>query len=154
MFTSVLHFRLSAWVAEHKLIPDEQAGFRSGYSCNDQFFCLNTCIQQALSSGGGKLYVVFIDFKSAFPSVHHVILWRTLLSYGVSQEFVDLLKAFYTDSRASVRTQCGLTSEFPVRCGVRQGCILSPLLFSLIINRLVGYLDNLLQVASVLVENY
>ena len=42
----------------------------------------------------------------------------------------------YAKCKAKVLTSKGLSESFPIGCGVRQGCNLSPLLFSLYINSL------------------
>ena len=52
------------------------------------------------------------------------------------------MKALYQDSSCRVRVQNRLSKEFGVGMGLRQGCILSPLLFSLYINGVVTRLHD------------
>ena len=52
------------------------------------------------------------------------------------------MKALYQDSSCRVRVQDRLSVEFGVGMGLRQGCILSPLLFSLYINGVVTRLHD------------
>ena len=43
----------------------------------------------------------------------------------------DLLRNLYAGQEATVRTGHGTTDGFPIRKGIRKGCILSPCLFNL-----------------------
>ena len=61
----------------------------------------------------------------------HAKLWNSLLELGFPSHIVYLLKNFYDDQRATVRTEHGCTEEFGIGKGVRQGCILSPMLFNM-----------------------
>lgn len=76
----------------------------------------------------------FIDFKKAFDSVHRESLWKILTYYGIPSAFVDIFKNLYEQSACCVRTENGFTDSFNILTGVRQGCILSPLLFALTID--------------------
>lgn len=83
IYTQIIHNRLYKWSEENGLLPESQAGFRKGRSCDDQIFCLNTAIQMNISKKKGKLFTMFIDFARAFSSVPHEKLWDKLLWLGV-----------------------------------------------------------------------
>ncbi len=53
---------------------------------------------------------------------------------GFSAKCINILRAIYAVTEAKVWTKSGYTEVFPTVCGVRQGCLLSPLLFALFIN--------------------
>ena len=80
---------------------------------------------------GKNIYLCFIDYRKAFDMVSHELLWKGMLEMGFSSHIVDLIKSLYTDQSASVRTTHGLTVDFRIEQGVRQGCILSPHLFNI-----------------------
>ncbi|XP_071123117.1 uncharacterized protein [Mytilus edulis] len=71
----------------------------------------------------------FIDFKKAFDSLHRETLWTILISYGVPQKIVTMIKCFYTNFACAVILNNKEIDWFEVQSGVRQGCIISPILF-------------------------
>ena len=83
------------------------------------------------------LFVCFIDFEKAFDTVDHKLLWDKLNHYGVEGKFLNI-KSMYEKVKSCVRPKSGITNFFNYNRGVRQGCLLSPLLFSLYINDLVN----------------
>ena len=131
VFCRVLLHRLKA--AIERILREEQAGFRSGRSCVDQIFVLRTLIEQSLE-WNSPLYINFIDFEKAFDSVHHDTLWNILRSYGFPTKVINILSSMYANNRCCVR-HGGQNSEwFQVKSGVRQGCVISPLLFNIVID--------------------
>lgn len=78
--------------------------------------------------------MTFVDFAAAFDSVHRPSLWCALLAAGVPSKIVNILKNLYEGAKSRVKTEGGVSPEFEVTTGVRQGCIISPRLFIVIIN--------------------
>lgn len=76
-------------------------------------------------------YICFVDFSKAFDSVKWPVLWKTLLEMGTPTHLVHLLRRLYEDGTASVRADDVMSSHFHPSAGVRQGCIISPLLFNI-----------------------
>ena len=111
-----------------KTLRQEQAGFRKGRGCIDQIFTLKNIIEQSIE-WKTPLYINFIDFKKAFDSIHRETLWAILRSYGVPKKIVTLIKSFYTDFECALLLNNKATDSFAVKSGVRQGCIISPILF-------------------------
>ena len=119
-----------------------QAGFRPGYSTIDNCFVLHTAICKALSKPKGKLYAVFIDFRAAFDSIDRDLLFSKLYKLGLNGRFFHILFAMYYNVKSIVKWKNGFTRAFACSKGVRQGCNLSPTLFSLFINDLPGVLNE------------
>ena len=84
------------------ILPESQAGFREKRSTFDNIFILNTAIQAHISKKGGKLYVLFVDLKSAFTSVSHDLLWRKLFKKGVSSKLIRILNDIYSKATVQV----------------------------------------------------
>ena len=115
-------------------LREEQAGFRAGKGCIDQIFSLRTIIEQSLE-WNVPIFINFIDFSKAFDSIHRESLWKIVRSYGVPDKLVKLIKAFYENYQCCIALDNNaLTDNFNITTGVRQGCILSPILFLIIID--------------------
>ena len=85
---------------------------------------------------GSKVYGALMDCTKAFDTVQHSKLFMKLLDAGVPSIIVRLMIFLYKKQTADVRWKSKYSFEFNIRNGVRQGAVLSPILFCL-------YMDNL-----------
>ena len=115
----------------------EQVGFRRGKGCMDPIFSLRNIIEQS-TEWNAPLCIGFIDFKNAFDCIYHETLWKILRHYGLPQKIVDLISVLYKSFECSVLMDSTQTDYFPVKSGVRQGCILSPILFNITLDYIMG----------------
>ena len=76
-------------------------------------------------------YIVFIDYSKAFDNVSHPKLFETMSKMGFSKHLVKLIQSLYEEQEAVIRWNNERTETFNIHKGVRQGCILSPHLFSI-----------------------
>jgi exonuclease III len=120
-------------VSVDKTLRQHQAGFRAGRSCCDQIFALRQILEKTTEMNC-KLLVNFIDFRKAFDCVHRSSVWNIMKCYGIPTKIVDIIQRFYNNSRCAVRNNGQLGEWFQVVTGVRQGCILSPLIFLLVMD--------------------
>nr|KAG5714913.1 hypothetical protein BaRGS_000401 [Batillaria attramentaria] len=80
------------------------------------------------------LYINFIDYEKAFDSVDREALWKLLRHYGVPGKIISLIQCTYQDMSCRIAHAGQLSESFEVKTGVRQGCLLSPFLFLLVID--------------------
>ena len=118
----------------HNLIPENQSGFREDRSCSDCIFSLQSTIHLQLRLRKREVYVLFVDFRRAFDSINHNLLWNKLYDIGISAKFIRIIKKLYENATLRVRVGLDLTHDFDITEGVLQGESLSPLLFILFIS--------------------
>ena len=135
VFCSILNTRLSNFSNNHKILHRYQTGFLAGHRASEHIFSLRTLIDQHVThSARGKLYTCFVDFKKAFDSIWHQGLLYKLVKYNIGGTFYKIISSMYSHSICCVKDNYDK--------GVRQGCILSPLLFNLYLNELPFTLND------------
>jgi len=122
--------------ALEEILRDQKIGFRKNRSCTDHIATLRIIAEQSLE-WNSSLYITFIDFEKAFDSVDHNTLCKILRHYGIPEKFIAIIQQSYYNSKIRVIHNRELTSPFSVKSGVRQGCILSPMLFLLVIDWII-----------------
>lgn len=93
--------------------------------------------------------LVSLDQEKAFDRVEHSYLWDTLYAFGFSEGFIQKVKVLYSDVESILKINGGLSAPFKVGRGVRQGCPLSGMLYSLAIEPLLQRLRITLRGVSV-----
>ena len=76
-----------------------------------------------------RIFIVFIDYNKACDSVNHIQVLKIFNDMGFPRHVVAMIQALYEKQSAIVRWNGAHTKPFFIEKGVRQGCILSPLLF-------------------------
>ena len=142
LFTTVLNNRLTRYLDDNDIIVDEQNGFRKLRSCADHLFTLCSIIRNRKSKGL-PTFSCFIDMMKAFDNVDIECMLSKLLANGISGNFYRIVKNLYTAPKSCVLVNNLKTNYFEVQCGVKQGDIISPTIFSLYINDLVNELNSL-----------
>ena len=144
LFTSILNNRLKDFILDQDVLHKAQRGFLPGHRTSDHIFTLRTMIDKYVKNvPKGKLYTCFIDFKKAFDSIWHDGLFYKLLHYNIGGKFYNLVKSLYSKTKCSIKFATNTRTEFLDYCkGVRQGCILSPMLFNLYLNDIPFLLDR------------
>ena len=135
VFMRVLNARLAAHCEGEDLLVDEQAGFRVGRSCADQLLILTEVLAEHRQVGK-KVVACFIDVRKAYDRVWRDGLWRALWQKGVRGRMWRVLKEYYEKVQSAVRLDGGNTEWFDVDVGVRQGCVISPMLFDVFVDQL------------------
>lgn len=128
--------RIEEWVDENSALSEAQFGFRKGFSTVDSIFVLKTAVEYSLLKKR-KVYAFFIDFKAAFDWVDRQSLFIKLHNKGLSTKIIKIVKKLYEHTKSAVWNGQELSQWFSTKNGVKQGCILSPILFTLFIDDIV-----------------
>ena len=78
-----------------------------------------------------------MDLIKAYDTVDCAALLAVLRSFGVPNQLVNLVGELYSGTKCDVRTTESTSEVFEVKSCVRQGCILSPLLFNCLLDCIV-----------------
>jgi hypothetical protein len=89
---------------------------------------------------GSDVFVCVMDLKKAFDTVKHSVLFRKLLKRGIPSTYVRLLMTMYAKQVANVKWNNVCSANFPIRNGVKQGAVLSAILFCIYIDDLFSVL--------------
>ena len=111
-------------------INQTQAGFRQNPGHEGPNF-QPTNANRKMSRSQYKLAMYFIDYSKAFDCVGHREMIEALKKMNCHYKITNLIINLYKEQLAAVRLESGLTDWFSVKRGVRQGCILSPPIFSM-----------------------
>lgn len=139
IYTHVLNTRLSKWLEKNKILEEEQSGFRGGRGCVDQLF---TLVEILKNRGKKGTFCCFLDVRKAFDRVFRDGLWYKLYEEGVQGKMWRVLRNIYRKVESCVLVGGELSDWINVETGVRQGCVLSPLLYSIFINGLIKKLKS------------
>ena len=119
-----------------KILVENQIAYRKGYQTSDHLFTLLSIIQKVCNQDSDSLFVCFVDFKKAFDSVDHPLLMKKLIANGIGGKFYKIVSTLYAKVKSCARANDRPTNFFSCSRGVRQGCLLSPILFALFLNDL------------------
>ena len=137
VLTKVIANRISATLDFSQ--PNEQAGFRKGYSTMDHIHTINQVIEKC-AEYNQPLYIAFIDYEKAFDSVETSAVIQALRNQGVDEHYVRILEDIYNGSTATIVLHKE-SSKIPIRKGVRQGDTISPMLFTACLQEVFRTLD-------------
>ena len=130
------------------ILGEQQAGFRAGRSTNDKIFTLRVLYEKYWEYDK-NLYNLFIDYRQAYDSIYRPSLWHILREYNIPNKLISLIKACYVNSKCSVKVGKRKTDYFEVKSGLRQGCMLSPLLFNLVLEKAIQTTAHIAQGAII-----
>ena len=115
---------------------DLQFGFKRGFS-TDLCTGLLKLVSSRYIHQGSKVRCALLDMSKAFDLVDHGLLFQLLLERNLPCSATRFLLQWYSSQQLQIRWNGILSSPFPVSNGVRQGGVLSPILFTVYIDELL-----------------
>ena len=86
--------------------------------------------------------MAFVDLTKAFDLVNRYKLWHLVSDTGIKGKLYKNLLSVYRSVKACVRTNEGVTDFLNCPVGLKQGCLASPILFSIFINEFVKEIEK------------
>ena len=120
------------------LTSDFQFGFKPSSSTTECTFSLS----ETVNYFSPNVYVMLLDCSKAFDKVNYVKLFSLLHSRGLNPMVLRCLIHLYTNQHLNVSWNHCSSKYFSVANGVKQGGVLSPMLFSVYINDLLCRLES------------
>ena len=138
---TLLNNKLMDFCVKNKITSSNQMGYIPGNRTADAHI-IHNLIQKHCHRNNLKIYSCFLDVSKAFDTNPHGTLLNTLLGDDIKGKFFNTIENIYTNHRACVKIDNKITDIFYINLGVRQGCILSPLLFNIFMSDLPRLLDS------------
>jgi len=136
------------WVLEKNgWLAECQAGFREGRGVDDQLLRLTQSIYDGFQERE-KTGLMLFDLSRAYDKVwRDGLLWK-LCGTGISASLIRWLQVWLSNRRAWVKVGGCRSKCVSFQQGLPQGSVLSPLLFLVYINDLVGKLSEKVEVSA------
>ena len=143
LFLSILQRRLVDFSDNNNVIPNCQLGYKRKSSTCDHILTLKNLIDKYISRATRTcMYACFVDFKSAFDTVWRRALLYKILKLGVAGNFLNIIENMYSSVYYCVKLDGSLSDPITSNVGVKQGCVLSPLLFNMFLSDLPDIFDS------------
>ena len=117
-----------------------QFGFKNKLGTDFCIFTLKQIIEY-YKYKNSPVYVCFLDASKAFDRINHWSLFAKLAKRGIELVFLRFLVYWYRKQEFCVRWGTNISSFFTVSNGVRQGGIMSPILFNVYMDDLSSILN-------------
>lgn len=134
LYERIMEQRLRRFIDPH--LEEEQSGFRQGRSIQDHIFSIKLIIDN-VKRENKEVYLAFLDLEKAFDRVPRDKLWKILSQRNVEKQLIEAIESLYNNSRNYVRTNNQQSEEFLTTYGLRQGGVLSPLLFNVVMDDII-----------------
>ncbi len=140
LWTAMITKTLQTFAQRNGILSELQEGFRPGKGTARQAHRLKLLLHDAQLSGQ-DIFLTYIDFSSAFNTISHAHL-RTILEWmHYPQDAIRAVMSVYDQAQTTVSTRAGRTPPIHVQRGTIQGDTLSPLIFLIVLDPLLRWLQ-------------
>ena len=141
VYSGIMTDRLNKWIEDNNILHNTQFGFRKGQDTSDAAARIFACISNS-NSTNKILHMVLLDIAKAYDSVEIWAMKQTLEAYGLDDEDIKILMSMLEGNKSKLLTAFGPTEDIEIKSGVRQGDVISPILFSIFLDPLLRWLEK------------
>jgi hypothetical protein len=142
IFNRLVCNQITNFLENNNVLTEVQGGFRKDHRCDDHIFNLKSIIATR-SAENKSTYLAFLDFRKAFDTVWREGLLSVAWNIGIRGKVWNVLDELYKNVECNVKFGDVVTDFFSIDEGLKQGCVLSPILFCMYINELTKmFRDN------------
>lgn len=131
----ILNNRLLKYINTHKLLSENQYGFRAGIATEDAVIAFSEKVTQLMDKKQ-RCIGLFLDISKAFDTVSAPILLSKLERMGIRGPALDIFSSYLENRFQHVQLDAVTSDKARIEYGVPQGSILGPTLFLIYINDL------------------
>ena len=151
LFEGILLSRLTQYTEVHETLTANQLGTRPGRQTHDAIYSLLAIIQRNWTLSDSPTYVAFLDYSTAYPSVHRGRLAVLLYQFNiVGKMWHHLCNRFQRVKLRVLHPGIAPHQTVQILRGLPEGSRLSPTLFGLFAADLVNHLKRKFPAATIL----
>ena len=134
----------------NQLVHPDQAGFIPNRSIFNHIWLAKAILNYAEATEEDRT-ILLLDQEKAYDKIRHDYLWKMLEAFHLSQPFIKMIQALYSNAHTKVAINGVFSRTFKVRHRVWQGNVLSCPLFDLAIKPLVCYICANLNIKGIMI---
>ena len=122
-------------IKKHIRLTEAQAGGIAGSATADHLISLKQTIKE-IRIKGKTAYVVFLDVQKAYDKAWLDAILYTLNKNGIEGKNLEIIRKLNSNLSAKIRTRHGLTREIKIKDSIRQGGVLSVIVYATLIDEI------------------
>ena len=136
IFSKVFEHILKSVFGDSLHTSDYQYGFKMKNSTVHALHCLRETTNYFIAHGS-RVFCSFLDASKAFDRIIHSGLFIKLIERAVPLIFLSIIMSWYTGLSCRVKWGDCFSEWFNITAAVRQGGVLSPVLYSIYVDELI-----------------
>ena len=77
--------------------------------------------------------IISLDAEKAFDKIQHPCMIKVLKRFDIKGSHINIIKTIYSKPTVNIKLNGEKLKAFPLKSGTRQGCLLSPYLFNIVL---------------------